>query len=337
MEIDARRANAFLRDPGACRAILLYGEDVGLIRSRGAALVKLVAGGTDDPFRLIELERDAADRIPEEMAAMSLTGGRRVVRLRDATDAVLGHVTRALQGRGEGFLIVEAPGLPSRGKLRALFKAASDAAAVACYPVQGRDLLALIRQMVTEAGVQVDSDALTWLGDQLGADMAVTQREIEKLILYAGPGGRVDMEAARVSVGELSGLSMEDALFAATSGDIQATDRALELAVAEGLTGVGVLRQALVHLQRLHRVRLAMAGGMPASEAAKAARPPVFFRREGAFVQALGLWSAEALQAACQRVWDAERACKRTGAPDIALAMSAVLGLAQRSAAARRR
>jgi DNA polymerase-3 subunit delta len=284
-----------------------------------------------------ELEREAASRIPEEMAAQSLTGGRRAVRLREATDATLPHIARGLKGNGAGFLIVEAPGLLSRSKLRTLFKGLPDAAAIGCYPVQGRDLLALIRDMLTQAGVEADSDALAWLADQLGADMAVTQREIEKLILYVGPAGLVDVESARVSVGDLSGLSMEDALFAATAGDVTGTDRALELAVAEGATSVGVLRQALGHLQRLHRTRLAMAGGLSAGEAAKSVRPPLFFRREPAFVQALGLWSADALQAACQRVWDAERACKRTGAPDLALARSAVLGLAQRAAAARRR
>jgi DNA polymerase-3 subunit delta len=147
----------------------------------------------------------------------------------------------------------------------------------------------------------------------------------------------VDLEAARVSVGDLAGLSMEDAMFAATVGDIAGTDRALELAMAEGATSVGVLRQALMHLQRMHRVRLSMDSGLSAGEAVKSARPPIFFKRESAFAQALGLWSAEALQAACQRVWDAERACKRTNAPDEALARSAVLGLAQRAAIARRR
>lgn len=337
MKVETRRVEAFLRDPGACRAVLLFGEDVGLIRQRAAALVRLVAGAADDPFRVAELERDMASRIPEEMAAMALTGGRRVVRVREVTDAAVSHVERALKERGSALLVLEGSGLPARSKLRALLEKTPDGAAIACYPVQGRELLPVVRGMLTEAGVQADSDALTWLSEQLGADLAVTQREIEKLILYVGPGGRVDLEAARLCVGDLSGLSLEDALFSAMLGDIAATDRALELAIAEGATAVGVLRQGLGHVQRLHRARLAMASGMPAGDAAKTVRPPLFFRREGMFAQALGLWSAEALQAACQRLWDAERACKRTGAPDMALARSAVLGLAQRAAAAKRR
>ena len=40
MKLPPQRVAAFLRDPGACRVVLLYGEDHGMIRDRAAALVK---------------------------------------------------------------------------------------------------------------------------------------------------------------------------------------------------------------------------------------------------------------------------------------------------------
>jgi hypothetical protein len=40
---------------------------------------------------------------------------------------------------------------------------------------------------------------------------------------------------------------------------------------------------------------------------------------------------------AAARLWEAERACKRTGAPADTIARNAVIGLAQRAAMARRR
>ena len=51
-------------------------------------------------------------------------------------------------------------------------------------------------------------------------------------------------------------LSLDDALFAATEGEVPTTDRALELAIAEGAAPVSVIRAGLMHLQRLHRARL---------------------------------------------------------------------------------
>ena len=71
-------------------------------------------------------------------------------------------------------------------------------------------------------------------------------------------------------VGDMAGLSLDDALFAATEGDVAMADRALELAAAEGATPVGIIRASLMHLQRLHRVRLSMDDGRSAADAAKA-------------------------------------------------------------------
>ena len=337
MKLDARRVEAFLRDPGTVRAALLYGDDAGLIRERGGRLVRAVVGAADDPFRVTDLERETAGRMAVELASPPLTGGRRVVRVRDVGDAAVAAVQAALDVGGSGFLILEAPGLASRSKLRALVERVGDAVAISCYPLDSAALGEVIRSTLKACGVVADTDAVRWLEDRLGGDLAVTRSEVEKLAVYAGANGRVDMVAAQACVGDLAGLSLEDALFAATAGDVAATDRSLEIALGEGATPVAVLRTALAHLQRLHRVRLTMAGGLGAAEAVKAARPPVFFRREAAFQKALLAWSEAGLEAAGTRVSDAERACKRTGAPAETICRSAVLGLAQRSAAALRR
>src|SRR6185437_14009910 len=87
------RADAFVAkpDPALC-AILIYGPDAGLVRERLNALTKSVAGAVDDPFRVVEFSADALRddpaRLSDEAAALSFTGGRRVVRVRDASDTV---------------------------------------------------------------------------------------------------------------------------------------------------------------------------------------------------------------------------------------------------------
>ncbi len=337
MKLDARRVEAFLDAPGTTRVALLFGDDYGMIRNRSNRLVRSVAGSLDDPFRVSDLEKDGISRIVDEMASRSLTGGRRVVRVRDVGDAALTAVTAALARESDSLLVLEAPGLASRAKLRGAVERAAEGVAIGCYSLEGAALESMIGHTLAQLGASIDREAQTWLAGQLGADQGVTRAELEKLALYVGPGGRVDVSAAQMCVGDLAGLSLDDALFAATAGEIGATDRALELAMAEGATAVGVLRATLLHLQRLQRARAAMAQGASPGEAAKAARPPVFFRREGEFVNALRLWSEDALQTLCGRVWEAERACKRTGSPAETLCRSAVLGIAQRAAVAKRR
>ncbi len=334
MKLPPAQVAAFLRDPAAARVVLLHGDDVGLIRERARALVVGTAGAADDPFRLTELGRDDIATLPDEAASLCLMGGRRVVRVRDVTDtqASLAAVSAVLAGPAPALVVLEAPGIATRAKLRTAVEAAPDGVAIACYPDDGRALTETIRAALTEAGVRADAEAVTWLAAHLGADRAATRQELSKLALYAGPGGRVDLAAAMESVGDLAGLSLDDALFAATGGDVTRADRALELALAEGGNAVGVLRGTLMHLQRLHRARIGMMEGQSPAEAAKSARPPVFFRRVDSFARALSLWSEPALRAAMGAVSEAERACKRTGAPDHTICRHTVLTLARQAA-----
>ncbi|MSP05664.1 MAG: DNA polymerase III subunit delta [Acetobacteraceae bacterium] len=334
-----RRVGSFLRDPGGCRVLLLYGEDVGLIRERAEGLVRFAAGSLDDPFRVTQLAREAIGDLPGEAAAQALTGGRRAIRVRDVTDTVasVAAVKAVLEGRGEALVVLEGPGLASRSKLRTLLDGAADGAAIGCYPEDGRDLQATIRESLSAAGVSVEPEAAGWLAEQLGADRASTRAELEKLAVYVGAGGRVDLDAAQACVGDLAGLSMDDALYAATAGDVELADRALEVAAAEGFSAVGVIRQAMGHMQRLHRARLAMVEqGLSAAEAMRGVRPPVFFRRVAVFTRALEIWPPSAIAAALARLNEAERGCKRTGWPDQTLARAAILTIARRAAAHRR-
>jgi DNA polymerase III subunit delta len=337
MKLDARKLPGFLRDPGACRVVLIYGDDAGLIRDRAEALVRAVAGSLDDPFLVAELTRETAGDLAAEASSLPLTGGRRVVRLREATDTAAAAVKAILDGNAAALVVLEAGSLPPRSKLRALAEAAPDAAAIACYPEDGAALEATIRGVLGELGVTVLPDALSWLAGQLGADRASTRRELEKLALYAGPGGKVDLDAAMACVGDFAGLSLDDAVFAATEGDVAMADRALEVAMGEGAAPVQVLRATLMHLQRLQRARAAMEDGVSVEEAMRALRPPVFFRRTGAFRRALTLWNRAGLDAAAAGMSDAERQCKRTGMPDTTICRAALLTLARRSRVLARR
>ncbi len=338
MKLFPAQIQGFLRNPGPVRVVLLFGDDAGMIRDRADGLVRLIAGTLDDPFRVAELPRDQVRDLANEAASQSLMGGRRVIRVRDVTDAAADAVQAVLKTAAPALVVLEGPGLPSRSKLRTMLDAAADGVAIGCYPEEGRALEDTIRGALKAAGVGIEPDALAWLSQQLGADRASTRAELEKLALYVGPGNRADIDAARTCVGDLAGLSLDDAIFAATVGDVATADRALEVALGEGAPPVGVLRAAIAHLQRLHRVRIAMEeSGLSAAEAAKALRPPVFYQKVSAFNRSLGLWPSAALLAALAAMTEAERGCKRTGWPDVALCRNAILTLARRAAVMARR
>jgi DNA polymerase-3 subunit delta len=338
-KLDARRIAAFLADPGPARLVLLFGEDTGLVRERADTLARAIAG--DDPFRLVDLPREAAAKdaglLAAEAATPALTGGRRVVRVRDATDGLANAAKAVLSGAGPGVVLLEAGSLDGRKGLRAaLEKAGPEAAVIACYAETGAALEGSIAAVLREFGVTAEPAALAWMAQRLGEDRMVMRRECEKVALYVGAGGRVTEEDALASLSEGSSLDLDAALLAATEGDAPRTDRALDAAFAEGAAAVQVVRLAMRHVQRLEAAAIAVARGASPKEALDGMRPPVFFKSRPAFERALRLWRPETLAAAGAALLEAERATKTTGIPDVAVARAAVMGLAREAVRAKR-
>src|SRR5262245_21610819 len=127
MKLAAARVAGFLRRPDPdIRAVLFYGPDAGLVRERADVLARTVSPDLRDPFQVADLTAAAlaADpaRLADEAAQISLMGGRRVVRVREASDGLAQLCARFLADpAGDGLVVVEAGDLPGRSALRRAF------------------------------------------------------------------------------------------------------------------------------------------------------------------------------------------------------------------------
>src|SRR5688500_16076567 len=72
------------------RAILVFGADEGLVRERAGSVAKAIVEDPKDPFRVTDLDAAVllADpaRLADEAAAISMLGGRRLVKVGRAGD-----------------------------------------------------------------------------------------------------------------------------------------------------------------------------------------------------------------------------------------------------------
>ena len=333
-KLEPRRLAGFLADPPAeCRVVLLIGDDAGLVNERAAQLVRAVAG--EDRLCIVEPAREAAKdagSLAGEAASVPLMGGRMAIRLRDARDAWAEAVRGALTGPGPGLVIIEGAGLTGKSKLRVLVAGDPRGQVIECYAERGRDLSASIARILGELGAQAEPAALDWLADRAGEDRLAMRRALEVLALHAGEGERISVEDAMGVLGEGSMLDLDEALMAASLGEVSVADRAIAKAFGEGINPVPVLRAALRHTQRLHLAALAVAGGASPDEAIAALRPPVFWKAKPAMARALSRWSIPRLEALGAALLRAERQAKTTGLPDETLARQVVLGMARSAA-----
>lgn len=325
MRLIAQQIPQFLQDPSACRVVLLYGNDIGIMRNRADTLTRAIVGSLVNPFRITELSRNEFDNLTLEAASCSLTGGRRVIRMRNVTDAVLPHVRSILSSDAKALVIMEGPDLPARSRLRAFLDCTADGVAIGCYPEDSRAREETIRHILKIDNVSIDRNTLKWINNQLGGDQLSTHGEIEKLMLYAGRSGQVEFDTAVQCITGMSGSPLEDALFALTSGDVAVVDRALDESITEGATSVGILRACLIHLQRLYRAQRLVEAGSTSADATKATHPFLNYRRTPDLMRAIARLPPTILMSGMLRLSQAERECKRNGSSEHTLASYVVL------------
>ena len=325
--------------PGDISVILIYGPDVGQVRDVGETLLKSVVEDPNDPFRVAELTADSLRhdpaRLADEAASMALTGGRRVVRIRGASDPLTDICRSFLDNPiGDALILVEAGALEARSKLRGLFEKAKNAAAFPCYTEEGRSLEETLQREFARHRVQATAEAMSYLLNRLGADRLATRSEIEKLCLYVGDGGRAGIEDVRACIEDGSNLAIDDIAFAVADGSLETLDVNLARAYGDGVAVVQILRALQRHFQRLQLAAARIADGADADSALRALRPPVFFAKVGPFKQQAARWSVKRLEDALRRLAEAELLCKTTGMPERAICGQTLLGLAM---SARRR
>lgn len=344
MKVQPRNADAFLRrpDPGV-RAVLIYGPDSGLVRERAQILARAVVDDVADPFRVTDLKSDqiAADpaRLHDEMAALSLIGGRRLIRLRDAEEGATAAFQALLKAPpgGDTLAVLEGGDLGKSSKLRTLFESADNAAAIACYVESEEELASTIARILGEQGLSIDADARDWLAGNLVGDRGIARGELDKLALYMAGAKRVSLDDVRAVIGDSGALEMDEPALAAADGDIPSIDRALARLFAEGTSPVPILRAGQRHFQRLQLAAFHMSRGQSPQQAIKALKPPVFFKMEAQMTAQVRRWSLPALAQALDRLMEAEAMSKRTHMPDTTLTARAFFQVAQLGRRAARR
>lgn len=335
-----RDVAAFLASPDA-RVVcaLVYGPEQGLVHERAASLARVVAEDLSDPWRVVSLsEQDASDAalLTDEAAAQSFLGGRRVVRVRNAGQGVASAVASLLAAaeagslRAGGLVVIEAGDLKKTSALRKACEASPAAVAIPCYPETARDTKAAIRTQCREGGLGIAEDAADLLAAALGEDRGLLRQEVEKLILFKGPGTGDEITATdvRLCLADAPGEDSFAIAALALGRDPGGLSRAMAEAEAAGTSVITLLRLTQGRILRLMPAAQAVAGGEEPATAIRRIKPPVFWAEQDEVKRELSRWPLARLEAAAAAVYAAEAACKRTGAPAQAIAERALLSLA---------
>jgi DNA polymerase-3 subunit delta len=314
-------------------AALIYGPDAGLVQERAGTLARTVVADLNDPFNVADFTESVllADpaRLADEAAAISMLGGRRLVRVRGTTNASAEIFETFLAGvKGDALVIAEAGDLARSAALRKIFEGAENAAAIACYSDSAKDLAGVVRDGLRAQGLSIARDALEEAVSRLGSDRGVSRSELEKLALYAQGQSSVSLADVRAVMGDEAQAGGEAVCDAAVQGDYAALDLALERVWAAGVKPEQIVRSAMGHFEKLLEAAERLARGENMGAILPRLRIPPRSPREDVFKAALRRWDAYRLGEAVALLSEAEALTRTTGVPSQAVTGRALLSIA---------
>ena len=334
----------FLKSPdGHIRAAVIHGKDRSGVTERALTLYKAITPDLNDPFNvtfLTEADIDGdAVKLEEALTALSMIGGRRLVRIRlsDGKPSVDKAIAAALTIHADGgynpdaMLVIEAGALGRESALRKAAEKSPGAVGIACYEDEVGDVARMTREALGADKVGLTGDALDRFVARLPRERGLMRQEIERLVLYIGPGsGRtIDVPELEEHLGVEPDASLSDAALQAFGGRPGPAQSGLRRALAEGESAVMAVRMAAIHLGKLRRINVLQAAGAGAKEAAKSAG--VFWKQEAEILRQARAWRLELLDEVQDSVNTADIATKTTGLPEALIAERLLLEISARA------
>lgn len=336
MKLSYRQIEPFVNNPDPdVRVILIYGPDYGLMKERAAKIGKSVVEDLNDPFNVISLSteqlNDDPAKLSDEANAMSMMGGKRLIRIDNASDKITMLLDDYLENPNDDALILALAGeLTPRSSLRKFCEKHAKAAAVPCYIEDERNLAGFIRSFMQENGYQIEHDAVLWLSVNIGGDRQKTRSELEKIILYKGDERAPITNADVMAIcGAAGAQTLDNLVYAVAGRDTNTAMRSFQTLLGEGVALIAILRALQNHFRRLHLTKSMMDEGAPLEKAMKSLSPPIFFKQENAFKNQVGRYSHKALSHICARLSELEAQTKQSNTPNETICAQAILSLSK--------
>jgi DNA polymerase-3 subunit delta len=319
--------------PKTWAAVLYFGPNAGLVRERADKTARAIVPDLSDAFRIADLSADVLKKDParlsDEAAAISMFGGRRVVRVRDAIDGLAElFESFVADHKGDALVVVEAGDLTKASALRKLFEGSRAAAAVECYDDRPEDAGRLIKETLTEVGWKVEPEALAYLSEALSLDRRLLRAELEKLTLYLGLGeanSTLTRAQAQALVGDSGSVEADEIADAVAAGDMKLIDQLIAKASDAGISWTGVVGATLRLFQRMMSFSESGGGGFSSSP---------YGQRMAAQLRA---WDRPRLIRAMKLLAQAEADTRTTVLPDAPLAQYALFAVAELAGKTERR
>lgn len=310
--------------------ILVHGPDEGAVRTRVRAIAATLLGPDADSLSLLDLEAETINADPgkllDEANAIAMFGGKRVILVSHAGKLQKVAWQPLLEVPPlDSTIIFQADDLAKTAPLRVALEQSGHAAAIACYPPSRQDLQELIDSQARAAGLSITPVARAYLADLLGADFALSEMEIEKLILYCRGQIAIDVADIDAMIMDSSDQAGSEPIDRAFEGKLEDIEAVALRSFREGINASGLVALALNHAILLKRLALSKQNG---SLDTAMRNERIFFRRQDRIRSQASRWDLPMLVKAIDTLATAQEQTRKTPALEETVAVRALWSIA---------
>jgi DNA polymerase-3 subunit delta len=299
MKIKSSGVPALLKKNAYPAAILLYGDDRGLLAECAETIYRHVIVDDDEEVEMFDVTRmHASEMDPERLIlaceTVPLVSKRRFVLMRDVEQLNAANrqvVVRLLQQERwmkRTVLVLLSGVLEARDPMRRAFENHPTAWCVPFYPMVGAEWQQWLKQRLGQHGLEIEPDALDRLADRLEGDSQSATQELDKLALYMGSSKRVGLGDVLATIGESAGADSAELPVAITAGRTDVAIVLLERLLDAGQEPLMLLGMTVRRLRQLARFNALVHQGKRPEEAMSELR--IFWKEQQEFATHARQW-----------------------------------------------
>ena len=299
-------------------AILLYGQDYGLISERSSLIINSFFNNVDakhNSLNIIDLSNNALLLNPEllelEVSSISLLSSKKIIRIKEASDALYNIIKDYFHySHPDCLIILLSDSLSPRSKIRKLFETHDKAIILPCYSDDIKNIFNLINTSFKKEGIIIDEQDIQLLANYLGIDRLITKAEIEKAILYAGQGKKLTANDIASFISDQAALGIDELYDFSLSGELEGAYRVLSRLQKEGVPAIQIIRSFIRQMQNLYSILILLSRSSNINNILDNFKPPIYFKRKDNIKDHTQKWSLVKLHKALLLMESAEVSCK---------------------------
>lgn len=303
MKLQPKQIHNFLKAiPLNTAFILIYGVDNGLVREHSQHIKQQYLGTDFETSQLIYLSttilKEKPNRLQEEAFSIPLFGdNKKLIILENAKDSLTSLLKEYLTKPDESTLIIaQADELPPSSSLRKFSESApNNVYAIACYKDSQETISNNIQNTLANQGYKITNDALNLLTSYLGNDRAITNNEVEKIMLYTAQHKQIEIKHVEIMVANNSDIAIDKLIYSLFLKQPPKFYPLLESLIND-FSPIMILRSIINHTLRLLYVQDELLQGNNYDNIISSLKPPLFFMNKAPFKQQVYSWQTHKLE-----------------------------------------